>query len=138
MKKLTSISVVDDDEICRYLMQELIRDIECTQSLMQFKDGLDALNYLVKHHDEPDKLPDLILLDLEMPQMDGWQFLEEFVPEHFSKEIAIFIISSSLNFNDYHVSKTYLPVKGYLVKPVTKEQLLETVSYFQDQKEYIL
>ncbi|ESU26552.1 hypothetical protein FLJC2902T_25230 [Flavobacterium limnosediminis JC2902] len=70
-------------------------------------------------------IPDIILLDIEMPQMDGWDFLSELfrIEEHFHKEATIYIASSSIAIEDKMKAKNYPCVKDFLSKPMNLEKL---------------
>jgi CheY-like chemotaxis protein len=80
---------------------------------------------LAKNCDKPSSLPDVILLDLNMPILDGWQFLDEFVKLPIKKEIAIFIVTSSIDPSDIEMVKKYDIVKSYIMKPITAQKLEE-------------
>jgi len=122
------IMIVDDDNIHHVvtgmLMKRLPYDIETTRAM----NGLEALNMLKA---EPEKLPDLILLDLNMPVMNGWDFLEIFkdLVNTFSKIPIICILSSTIAPDDIERSKSYETVECFLSKPLLKadmQNLLET------------
>ena len=68
-------------------------------------------------------LPDAILLDLNMPVMDGWQFLDEFISLPITKEIHIFIMTSSIDPADIEMAGKYKVVKEYIMKPITTQKL---------------
>ena len=80
----------------------------------------------------PDLLPDILFLDLFMPIMDGWQFLEEFlsVKPNLAKPILIYVVSSSIYPEDISKAKSYSDVFDYIIKPITKKiftDLIETL-----------
>ena len=126
MKKIDKICLIDDDMIYRYLTQKVITETHLVKGISSFSNGLDAINFLKAEHLHEEKLPDLILLDLFMPIMDGWGFLKEYVkllPE-LPKEIPIYIVSSSIDPADLQKSKGISSVTGYIIKPMTKEGFL--------------
>ena len=67
----------------------------------------------------------MILLDLNMPILDGWQFLDEFIHLPLKKEISIFIVTSSIDPSDIEMAKNYKMVKSYIMKPITAQKLEE-------------
>jgi CheY-like chemotaxis protein len=74
-------------------------------------------------------LPDIILLDIYMPEMDGWEFIQEFqkIKDQLTKRIEIHIITSSNHPKDITRARTFPEIKAYLQKPVTLEALQEVV-----------
>ncbi|MFC6999500.1 response regulator [Rufibacter roseus] len=128
MKKIAVISLIDDDQVYQFLTRKMIEDSGFVETILQFTDGEDAIAYLAENQQNAEKLPDLILLDLEMPFMDGWQFLDQYIKIGFAKEITIYIASSSTSLSDQEKSQQISEVKGYIVKPVTKEQFVEVVN----------
>jgi two-component system, chemotaxis family, chemotaxis protein CheY len=122
MKKFKTVSLIDDDEIYQLLTGKMIENTGLVEDLLSFGDGQEALDYLLTHQQDADRLPDMILLDLEMPFMDGWQFLEQYSNLKFPKEIVLFINSSSTSLADQERSRQFPQVRGYLIKPLTREQ----------------
>jgi CheY-like chemotaxis protein len=88
-----------------------------------FNNAKLAIAKLKQNCIENENLPDAILLDLNMPVMDGWQFLDEFVLLPIKKEISIFIITSSIDPIDIEMAKKYSVVKDYIMKPITAQKL---------------
>ncbi|MCW4470482.1 response regulator [Flavobacterium sp. MFBS3-15] len=125
MKKVNSLYVIDDDKIYHFLLKSLLKqngiDIESTF----FVNGQEAIDY-ISQGDNIKNLPDLILLDVNMPIMDGWQFLEEFAKlgNGISRKPVIYMISSSNNEVDINKAKEFnATVKDYFLKPICKEDI---------------
>ena len=135
MKK--NIWVVDDDAIYQIIVKKIIQKSEIFSAVSSFKNGkeaIDALNNALKNK-EP--LPDFILLDINMPIMDGWEFMDEMstIKSLIIKEITVYILSSSIAVEDKNKSKTYLDILGYLSKPITTNDLILIASkQFKHQK----
>lgn len=122
--KLIKIAVIDNDKIYQTITHKLLSKISQNIEVMVFMDGVYAFEFFSDSSVE--KWPDLILLDIEMPIMDGWEFLESLIP-FFQKEqvtIPIYMVSSSIAKNDKHKALNFIQVLGYLEKPLTLEDLI--------------
>ncbi len=119
------IFVVDDDQIYQFTANKVITSISHEHKVKIFNDGKEVYDYLTEQVSEHN-IPDIILLDINMPEMDGWSFLDAIVPklESLEKKVAVYIVSSSIDHRDIAKSKTYPIVKDYLVKPLKKEVYL--------------
>ncbi len=125
MKKIDLAFIVDDDEIYVYGLKRLVAIHDLCKNLLVFNNGEEAIKYLKPIMANADQLPDIILLDINMPIMDGWDFLNEFIKieANLSKKITIYMITSSINNEDIEKAKTYSEVSNYFVKPVTLDTL---------------
>jgi CheY-like chemotaxis protein len=96
----------------------------------EFTDGELAIDHLRSISDRPDLLPDIIFLDLSMPVMDGWEFLEEYsrLREKLAKNITLFIVSSSISPEEVERSKTYAAVTDFLIKPIRVGKIEELLA----------
>ena len=92
-------------------------------SIMIFNNGYHALNNLKSIIETGEHVPDVILLDLNMPIMDGWQFLDEFVKIKCEKEIHIYIVSSSVDPADRKRVDNYQNISNFILKPISKKEL---------------
>lgn len=115
--------IIDDDKISVKLMSLLISKNEFSEEINAFFNAQSALDELKKNCSNIENLPDAILLDLNMPIMDGWQFLDEFIHLPMVKDISVFIVTSSIDPVDIEMSKKYNMLKGYIMKPITAEKL---------------
>ncbi|RKS92389.1 response regulator receiver domain-containing protein [Flavobacterium limicola] len=121
--KLTYI--IDDDKLTVKLMSILISKNKFCEEIQSFNNPQLAIDKLKQNYHNNEILPDAILLDLNMPVMDGWQFLDEFILLSLKKEISIFIMTSSIDPADIEMAKKYNVVKHYIMKPITAEKLNE-------------
>ena len=124
------IWVVDDDPIYQIIIQKIIQKSGMFSSFLKFSNGKEAIVALKHKIEKEELLPDFILLDINMPIMDGWEFMDEAIQieSKINKKIAIYIVSSSIAVEDKYRAKTYLSILGYLSKPVTVENLAKIVS----------
>ncbi len=129
MKK-KEIWIVDDDNIYQIIVRKIISKIELFSSFSSYKNGKDAIDALKKAIENNENIPDVILLDINMPIMDGWEFMDEIVSykSKLNQKIAIYIVSSSIAVQDKDKAKTYTEILGFLSKPITMDALYEIVS----------
>jgi len=120
-----TICLIDDDEINRFVMAKTIRVSGIDAKVVTFANGRDAMIYFLEHASTPSMLPDLVFLDINMPLMNGWQFLEEFerLQRLLTKDIAIYMVSSSVDDRDLQRSRTYKHVVDFIEKPLTAEMI---------------
>jgi CheY-like chemotaxis protein len=128
-KMLNKILCVDDDPITLMLCKKVIAKANFSNEIESAKDGVEALKFfdalLSSGESKNEDYPQLIFLDLNMPIMDGWEFLEEFsknLKELFPKT-KIIVLSSSVDPKDINKSKSYPMVLDFLPKPITVEML---------------
>jgi CheY-like chemotaxis protein len=128
-KKIGNLWIIDDDPMASFYIKRLAELGELANIITIYDKSQWAIDYLLHHKKSLEHLPDVILLDIYMPEMDGWGFLEAFgnIKEQLSKKIDIYIISSSNHPKDLDRAKTFSDVNAYLQKPVTKEALMNLV-----------
>lgn len=127
---LDKILCIDDDPITVMLCRKVIQKSEFAKVTDSAQNGEDALHYfdnLLAEGNETD-YPELILLDLNMPVMGGWEFLDNFSREEYSHlfgHIKVIVLSSTIDPQDVEKSKMYPMVLDFMSKPITKEMLQE-------------
>lgn len=118
---LSPIWIIDDDPIARLLIEKrFTRDFDQVQCA-QFSNGEEALEKLKEI--EPDDYPGLIILDLNMPILDGWGFLDELNIKSDLKNLKVAVLTSSIDAFDEEKAKEYQQVKAFLTKPMNVDQL---------------
>ncbi len=132
MKTINSLYLVDDDDIYRFLTGKIIKESHLVDKVWMYTNGQEAIESLSKSIQSNEKLPQIILLDLTMPVMDGWEFLDEFnVLKSYTDElISIYIVSSSISPKDIAKVQEYKSVKDFVIKPITKEKFLDLLASF--------
>lgn len=114
--------IIDDDKIYVNLVKKIIEIKKLSQNLIIFKNGKEALDYFrpILENMSEDRLPDIIFLDLNMPVMDGWEFLSEFIKikNGFNKKITLYVVSSSIDPRDLEKARSFNMVTDYLIKPI--------------------
>ena len=123
MKKIDIACIIDDDPIFVFGAKRMMELADFCNGFMVFQDGRKALDGLSAIVASGNNLPELILLDLNMPVMDGWQFLDEFTKIKTDKKITLYIVSSSIDNEDFNKAETYEVVSNYIVKPITMDAL---------------
>ncbi|UAB74589.1 response regulator [Mesoflavibacter sp. SCSIO 43206] len=123
MRKIKLTYLIDDDEIYIFTAKKLINKTDFSEEVKFFYNGKEALEAIKSKLYNEEELPEVILLDLNMPIMDGWQFLDEFIRIKTKKTIKVYIVSSSVNPVDLERAKTYNMVSNYIVKPISREKL---------------
>ncbi len=126
MKKLKSILLVDDDEISNFLAETIIQDLDLAYEVKISKNGREALeliDYCMNHQAE--KCPELVLLDINMPVMDGFEFLEaldKLQKAYNINNTTIVMLTSSSSSFDLEKAKNY-NITGFINKPLTEKSL---------------
>ncbi len=123
-----SILLVDDDEINNFISIKLIKKALLNTEIAACLNGKFAIDQLSEiHKNDPEKLPDYILLDINMPIMNGWEFLDEFKRLNITTQdkCKIYIISSSVFSNDINKARSYPLVRDFVSKPLNVEKIVE-------------
>ncbi|MBO2543383.1 response regulator [Salegentibacter sp. BDJ18] len=121
-QKVELACIIDDDKIYVNLVKKIIEIKKLSNNLLIFKNGMEALDHfkLILENATEDRLPDIIFLDINMPVMDGWEFLNEFIKikNNFEKKITLYVVSSSIDPRDLERAKSINLVTDYLIKPI--------------------
>lgn len=124
MQQLSSVLLIDDDEISNFLTATVIKNIEVTRKIDIFQDGTSAINLLRRQMEDLGTYPDLILLDLNMPNMNGFDFLKAYREILGNKAGSVIIVlTTSNNLEDFEHLKNFPEVEVYLNKPLTEDSM---------------
>lgn len=124
--------LVDDDEITNLINTEVLTREHADDDVIAYTSANEALVYLKELlQSSVEKIPAIIFLDINMPIMDGWEFLEEFqkLPEEPLRTCRIFMLSSSIDLEDVERSKQYPVVKDFISKPLTVSKLKSVLKF---------
>ncbi len=133
-KKLTSILLIDDDRITNFLNETIIKSHGCCETIIVKTDGQKAIDFLKGITTDYAQCPELIFLDINMPYVNGWEFLELYkeLPQELRSRITIVMLSSSMNKYDKERAEKMDEVAEFRNKPLTKNILGEVIDkYFQ-------
>jgi CheY-like chemotaxis protein len=131
-KKLKSIVLIDDDEPTNYLHKLILKKIDCVEHIEVFQTGKDAINYLSKLKDHNSEVirPDIIFLDINMPKMNGWEFIEQFRKIKREENITVIMLTTSLNPDDELLSEKIPEIKTFINKPLTRAMMEEIIKEY--------
>lgn len=127
--KPINVFIIDDDKLFVFLTKKTISMTNIETHISEFNDGQDAIDHLKEIAGSPELLPDVILLDLSMPIMDGWEFLQEYsaIEPRIEKKIKLYIFSSSISPHDIERAKNISVVTDFIIKPLFKEKFIEMI-----------
>jgi CheY-like chemotaxis protein len=126
------VMIVDDTRIDRYIASHVLKKNQFAKEILEFDMATKAIDYLEQNQDSPELLPEVILLDIRMPEMDGFQFLERLamLPQSLKQSCCIVMLSSSLDPHDHNRAENNPVVKKFLNKPLVKENFEEIIELY--------
>lgn len=137
---LNLVLLVDDDDTTNYLNKRLLKDMQVAKEILVLKNGREAIDYLSKACvNTPEAnytCPDLIFLDIKMPTMDGFEFLEEYqrLGLDAADHVIILMLTSSASFYDLERIKSFKKVKKHFSKALTNHDVKEIMAEFFQQR----
>ena len=120
-----TVMVVDDNEIDRYIAEGVIIKNRFSEKVIVAESAADALSFIEAHADKPGELPQVIFLDINMPEMYGFDFLDRYekLPGQVKKNCIIMMLTTSLDSSDKKAASENKYVSMFLNKPLNKEKL---------------
>lgn len=125
MTKIDTVYIVDDDDVYAYAVRRLISIQKLCNHVEVFKNGKEAITFFKSASFETDDTSNIILLDVRMPEMNGWEFIEAFSALDYAKKdnFDLYMISSSIDPKDTKRAAEIPLIKKYIFKPITLEDL---------------
>jgi CheY-like chemotaxis protein len=123
--KLTFI--IDDDPVFVLLFKKIMLKIGQFETVLNFENGQLALEALIEKFNNNEPMPDIIFLDINMPVMDGWEFLKALEKYKFKDKLKIYMVSSSIDPTEIKKSKNFKTVKQFISKPVAASDFLKNL-----------
>lgn len=120
------VGIIDDDPSFQFILKQTIRLISPTTEVKVFNNGKEALDFITSVGN-PENLPDVFLVDLNMPVMNGWELIENIshMPEEVREHFKTYILTSSIFQSDVKKAKQYTFITDYLFKPVDEDIMKE-------------
>ena len=123
MAKYKKLLIIDDDDTFIIVAKYQLEDLDFAETVIDFPDGEDAIAFFKEN--DPTEYPEIIILDINMNKMDGWEFLEALKPLDILEKIEIHITSSTIDPADLEKAKLNPYVNSFISKPLNAEKLLE-------------
>jgi CheY-like chemotaxis protein len=121
---------LDDDEVLKLIADQIFAPFsKYIESYCFFNDGNSALSYL-RTCEENQNFPDLLLIDIKMPEMDGFEFLSHYYKKFYTEypDAKVYVLTSSVRTADFVKIQSIPCVSGYLVKPLSYDQIKELIT----------
>jgi CheY-like chemotaxis protein len=131
--KLNCILLIDDDELTNLINKKIIEKIDCAEKIISVQSGKTALDYLTSKKDS--EYPNLIFLDINMPAMNGWEFIEKYkgIIKSEQEQPVIIMLTTSFDPKEEENAKSLPEIQGFRNKPLTHKMTQEIVEeYFKD------
>lgn len=132
MEKISKLMVIDDDNIDQMAVQRYCKIGHLASEVVSLGDAESAMYYLKTMADSEDDVPDVIFLDINLPKLDGWDFLSQYgeLAPFLNKKVDIYMFSSSISEEDTARARNSEYVKDYIYKPISLEKLKRVLSNY--------
>jgi CheY-like chemotaxis protein len=132
--KLNCVLVIDDDEPTNFFSRIILEESGLVNHIVTVQSGPEALDYLAKSevfgNEDTHPSPDLIFLDINMPAMDGWEFLQRYKDMHNGHRIILVMLTTSLFPEDKVKAKSIPEISGFENKPLTEEKVIRIIEKY--------
>ena|ERR1700742_2347501 len=126
---MEKILLIDDDPVFVLLARKILESIDKALAVDVCADGELGIGYIDRAKEDPKSLPEFIFLDLNMPVLDGWGFLEAYsaIEHELGKKVKVYILSSTISADDIAHAMQYPFLSGFLIKPLEKSKMEDIV-----------
>ncbi len=143
MKKIKSVLLVDDDPTINFVHKLFLTEWGITDQIYTAANGQEALDFLERSEDFGQQPPSMILLDINMPVMNGFEFLEAYKDLQESKKASVIMamLTTSIHDKDQEKASQFIHLDSYMSKPLDKDQLMKVIDKYWleiEQKENVL
>jgi CheY-like chemotaxis protein len=125
MNSKIDLLVIDDDDINIFIIKKIVEKTGYDINMVAKTNGQLAIDHLTNILENNATFPHLILIDINMPVLNGWEFLEAYDELNVKQRVDMYMLSSSVYENDIEKAKTYKKVKGFISKPLSINRLIE-------------
>jgi CheY-like chemotaxis protein len=124
---MNKLIIIDDNPLEHFIAGKLLKESGCFNDIKHFMDGQESIDFVEKNLRSEEELPDMIILDLNMPGLNGRDFLKQFkqMRNTMKKNICVNILSSSVYYEDMMLPESYDFVKAYYIKPLSPQMIKE-------------
>jgi CheY-like chemotaxis protein len=124
------ILIIDDDQVNNFVLKNIIQRAYPDSLVHIERDGRSALRLLNELDQNRKAFPGILLLDINMPIMSGFEFLDEYHKRFLNKEVSIYMVSSSISKYDQQKANSYSNVHGYITKPLVNQNIIFIVDEY--------
>lgn len=128
-----NVMIVDDDSVDRFILRKSLNKINFSEQILEVSNGVEALNIITNYSKQGQRIPELIFLDLNMPVLDGFGFLDTIskLNGQYKNLLRIVIICSTKNDDEYKRALAYDLVINFFLKPISEQDLLSLTDQLQ-------